>query len=285
MFGKPEEKHLNKDWTVKEWRNPRKNDVVLDTLGNFGLVVRTKGDMLMRNLWVESADGELIWEDASPKDFSLCTHQQTREFYLAYKEKKGWLRDRIYSVAGKDHPLLLIDMEYNLVNQEMVYVFRDLCATEKKFFKTLKESLVSFVEGDFHDAAIAAFIEDETSSLRYRIDLQLSDRGESYHEKGWSVSGSSFTVGEEEQAKEEIERWLAKMKIRRIASVLSKMPVTVEAEVAISEEGELYTREFTGYSGQPAIFNSKVSAGIAIAVLPAETWKKALLSDIDTYIV
>jgi hypothetical protein len=278
-----EEKQINKDWTIKEWRNPRKNDVVIDPLGEFGLVVLSKGDHIIRNLWVENIDGDITWENVPPKDFTLCTQKQTREFYLKYKEKKGWHRGKIYTVVDKDYPLLLIDMEYDLYKQEMVYVFRDLSSPEKKFFKTLNESLLSFVEGDFQLAADAAFIEDDLCSLRYRIDLQLIDRGEAFHEKGWNVSGSSLLIAEQEQAQEEIDRWLARMKIRRVASVLSKMPMGIISEVALSEQGELYARESTGYCGQPAIFNSKVAAGIAIATLPAEVWKKALLSDIDNY--
>lgn len=280
-----EEKQINRDWTIKEWRNPRKNDVVIDPMGEFGLVVRSKGDHIVRNLWIENLDGDITWEDVPPKDFSLCTQKQTREFYLKYKEKKGWHRGTVYTAAGKDYPLLLIDMEYDLMNQEMVYVFRDLCSPEKKFFKTLKESLLSFIPGDFQAASSVAFLEDSSSSLRYRIDLQLIDRGEEFHTNGWSVSGSSLSIAEQEQAQEEIDRWLGRMKIRRVASVLSKMPLATPAEVALSEQGELFVREATGNCGQPAVFNSKVAAGIALSTLSHDTWKKVLLSDVDNYML
>ena len=279
-----QEKQINRDWTLKEWRNPRKNDVVQDSEGQLGIVVRTKGDphTIYRNIWVESIDGELIWEDANPKDFELCSHRQTRDFYLLYKERKGWKVGTVFTITGKDHPLLLVDMEYDLVNQEMVYVFKDLCSPTEKFFKTLKEHLISPIEGEFQDIASSAFIEDETSSLRYKLEVQLVDRGEKFHE-GWSVSGSSIFFGEEELAREEIERWVAKMKVRRIASVLSKITPASASHVVISDDGELYIREVEESCGQPAIFKSKVAAGIAIAVLSKETWLLALENNIDGY--
>jgi hypothetical protein len=281
------EKQIKQDWTLREWRNPRKNDVVIDSLGQLGFVISTKSipNSIERNLWVENVDGEIVWENVSPKEFQLASHDQTRKFYLAYKERKGWKRGKVYCVANRDHPLLLVDMEYDLVNQEMVYVFKDLTSSEEKFLKTMKEELIEKIEGDSQEAAEAAFLEDESSSLRYAIDVNIIDRGESFHKVGWSVSGGALKFGEIELAMAEIQRWVSRMKIRRVASVLSKTSNSSYAEVSITESGNLFVRDFSGDSGQPAVFNSKISAGIAIATIPIETWRNALSNDIDTYMI
>jgi hypothetical protein len=283
MFTQPE-KQINKDWTIKEWRNPRKNDVVIDTQGEVGIVTVThKTDGFERNLTIENIDGEVIYENVSPKSFSSCSHTQTREFFLQYKDKKGWKRGYVYKLVGKDVPLLLIDMEYSFINQEMLYVFKNLSSSEKQYFKTSNEKLLEHLEV-YQEIANSAFIEDDTCSLRYKAEFNLVDKGKGYHEK-WSVSGSAVHFGEIEVAQEEILRWVAKMKIRRLASVLSKMPKGIEAEIAITEDNEIYAKPFSHMIGQPAIFNSLVSAGIAINSLNVETWKLALQSDIDNYMM
>lgn len=279
------EKQINRDWTLKEKRFPRKNDVVIDPAGEYGFVIKSKGDFLARNLWVENVDGILLWEDVPSEGFELCNHEHTRDFYLKYKEKKGWLRNEIYKLKDKDFPLLLIDMEYDLVNQEMVYVFRDLTSQDIKYVKTLNEAILEFVSEETRMLAKSAFIEDSSSSLRYKVNIALSDKGEEYHEQGWSVSGGSLSFGEFELANDEINRWAHRMKIRRIASVLSNEQITTKSEIAISESGELYIRDFTGNSGQPGVFNSKVAAALALTVIPKEIWRSALGYQHDTYML
>jgi hypothetical protein len=256
--------------------------VVIDAEGNLGVVVRTEGpNMLRRMLWVEDEGGEEVWRNEPPEHFRLANKDQTRRFYESYKKRKGWEVGRVYKVKDRDYPLLLHEFEFDLVNQAMLYVFRDLNTPEEKFLRTMNEDNVEFVPEWEREATLSAFVKDATSRLDH--DLQLSIHRDPTYAAGWSVSGKAFSFESKENAEAEMEKWANQLRIRRVASVLQTAEPGDKSQINMSPEGNLYIAKFEHTCGQPAVFVSRVAAAHALVFLGEEAWKSALKSEIDKY--
>ena len=52
-------KQINRDWTLREDRTPRRKDVVIDSNDVFGVVVKTEGSFGERLLTIENINGDL----------------------------------------------------------------------------------------------------------------------------------------------------------------------------------------------------------------------------------
>lgn len=273
-------KQINKDWTLREDRTPRKKDVVIDPNFLLGVVVNTEGEFNRKKLWVEDNHGNEIYSGEPSDLFKVANREQTVSFYLDYKKNTGWVKGRIYSVKGKDYPLCLVDMGYDLVKQEMLYVFRDLTSPTLKHFKTLNESLVDPIDSWYYEVA-SNFFSSDASILSHKIEISLHQIEP--QPSAWAVTGSAFAFPSQDVAESEIKKWIDRMKIRRAASALSLAPKTSLSGVAISEDGFLYVTDFDTVVGQPGFFNSKVAAAVALVALGEPTWINALQVDLDSY--
>jgi hypothetical protein len=273
-------KQINKDWTLREDRTPRKKDVVIDTNFLLGVVTKSEGEFNKKKLWVEDIQGNEIYTAEPAEAFRVANRDQTVSFYMEYKNNTGWLKGRIYTVKGKDYPLQLVDLGYDLVKQEMLYVFRDLTSPTLKHFKTLDESLVDPIDSWYYETAANMF-SGEGSVLNHKVEIALREL--STEPGAWTVAGSAFNFPSREVAENEIQKWIDRMKIRRAASVFSLAPKTSLSGVAISQDGFLYVTNFGDMSGQPGIFNSKVAAAVALVALGETVWANALQLDLDSY--
>lgn len=274
-------KQINRDWTLREERIPRRKDVVTDADGNLCIVVKSEGDFTGRLLWLEDVQGQEIYSCENFKNFRLANTQQTRDFYLSYKKNLGWIPGRIYTIKNKDYPLLLVSMDYDLVKQEMLYVFRDLNTSDSKFLKTLDESLLDKIPEWYHHIKQIAFSEDSSSLLVNHLKIELEERDPIINM--WSVSGSELSFSTRDEAEAEVAKWRDRLKIRRISSVLSMTEKKKSSMVAFGEEGFLFITDFEMNSGQPAVFNSRVDAAVALMSLGEATWMNALTISSDRY--
>lgn len=275
-------KQINRDWTLKESSKlPRKNNVVIDVEGNLGVVVKTAGDMVKREIWVEDENGQEIHTKEKPEHFRFANHEQTRSFYLNYKKNKGWEIGKVYSLRGKDYPLLLEDLEYDLSHQDMMYVFRDLNESTPKFFRTLDESLIEHVQPWEQEAVLGSFVKDLTSRLDHDVEVNIRVNPE--FSAGWSVSGRSFSFDSEFHADQEIKKWIDRMRVRRVASVLQTVKKGELSQISLSEDGNLYVSPFKENNGQPAVFISRVAAALALIFLGEDIWRNSLEIHMDKY--
>jgi len=275
---------INKDWSLREWHTPRLNDILLDDDQNLCIVTRVEGTY-KKKIWVEDINGNTLYENVSADTFSLASFEQTYDFYIPYRKNKGWENGKVFTVKDKDYPLILQGMEYDRLRHKMLYVFLDINTPERKFFKTQKEDLIEFIPDYMYELAKSSFISDDTSSLRYKLQISIEDKGEEFHEDGWSVSGGALEFGEIEIALSEIEKLKNRKRIRRIASVLSKCDKRTISEISLNDDGEPYISAYTKNSGQPGLFNSRIAAAIAISILGSDILKNALSYDLDTYLI
>lgn len=273
-------KQINKDWTLREDRTPRKKDVVIDTNFLLGVVTKTEGEFGKKKLWVEDVQGNEIYTAEPAEGFRVANREQTVSFYADYKNNTGWIKGRIYTVKNKDYPLLLVDLGYDLMKQEMLYVFRDLTSPSLKHFKTLDESLVEPIDEWYYQAASNIFSSD-SSIHSHKIHISIEEVP--VEPSSWTVSGSAFSFPNRDIAESEIQKWIDRMKIRRAASVLGMAPSTSPACISISYDGFLFVADVKELVGQPAIFNSKVAAAVSLIALGEPVWANALQVEIDKY--
>lgn len=163
-------KQINRDWTLREDRTPRKKDVVIDSNDVFGVVTKTTGSFGERLLWVENINGDEIYSGVQTDGFRIGNREQTTEFFLEYKKNKGWKNGRVYTVKDKDYPLQLIDMKYDLIKQDMLYVFRDLTSRVVKYVKTQDEDLVQSLPDEMYNIS-----SDDSSDVIQRIAKIAND--------------------------------------------------------------------------------------------------------------
>lgn len=243
--------------------------------------MRTEGDLVRRMLWVEDAAGEEIHSREEPEQFRIANKDQTREFYVRYKQRQGWQIGKVYTLRDRDYPLLLIDFEFDLVSQSMLYVFCDLNDPTAKLLKTHNEEILEFVEKWEEEATLSSFVADETCRLDHEVTVSITR--DPAKAAGWSVSGRSFSFESSEKANREIQCWIDRMRVRRVASVLQTAKQGTPAQVTLSSEGNLYITSFEKLCGQPAIFVSRTAAALALVFLGEKTWKSALGTSLDSY--
>jgi hypothetical protein len=274
-------KQINRDWTLREERIPRRKDVVFDSAGNLCIVTKTEGEFSKRYIYAEDISGEEIYAREISSSFRIATVEQTKNFYLSYKKNLGWIKKRIYTVAGKDYPLQLVDMDYDLIKQEMFYVFKDLNVPEQKFLRTLNESLVEKLPDWQHESAQIFNRTEPDSAFTHLINVQIEEI--SPEQNGWNVSGSEMSFTHRDLAEMEVRSWRSRLLAKRFAAVFSMSEKKCDAVVSMGEDGFLYVKEISDRIGQPAIFNSRVEAALAIVSLGEAVWADILNIELDKY--
>ena len=276
-----DQRRFNPDWSIREERLPRKNDVVIDTDSVIGVVVRTEGEFGHKRVWVEDRTGEEIHSGSHSKLFRIANRDTTVNFYSEYKINKGWTKGTVFNIKGRDYPLMLSHMEYSMMKQTMLYVFRDLNVPELKYFQTFNEDLIEIAPQWMMDAVSSGFLHDRDSILSNEIKILLEEK--EVPDNAWNIAGNELLFPDRDTAEAEILKWKNRLKIRRAASVLSKAPKTKDAVIAIGEDGFLYVTDFLQNIGQPGVFNSRLAAAVALSILGDYTVMSALTYDIDTF--
>ena len=278
-----DKKRVKPDWTLAEWRCPVRNDVIIDDEKNMFFVTKVSGDISERLLWASDIFGNVVYEGVRADEFTVADARSTENFHDQYRQNIGWKPGKIFTVKDKDYPLRLKALEYDTKRRKTFYVFEDINTPDFKLFKTHKEEILDIAPDDMYAVAYSAFHEDDTSSLRYQLLFDIIDRGEEFH-NGWSVSGSSMQFGEKEQAENEIEKFMYRNVLRRLASAFSMYPKSRTVQFSINED-RVFIEEFKFYTGQPALFNSRTIAGVVLEYLGDDKIKKALSYEHDTYML
>lgn len=230
-------KQINRDWTLRGDRSPRRKDVVIDENGIIGVVIKSEGDLRRRKLWVNNVNNDQIYIGEPFGTFKICNREQTSDFFIEYKTNMGWIKNRIYKIRGKDYPLQLIDLKYDLIKQDMLYVFKDLTSPVVKYVKTHSESLVENIPLWLHE-------------IEHYDSLPTLD-----HEHRF------------------------KFKLAELINILESTAKISPSMIAINiHDNTLYIVEVEHYCGQPAIFNSKIAAAVALSVFGEQAWLSILHS-------
>ena len=198
-------KRLNSDWTIREDRIPRKNDVVFDHDSVICLVTESAGEFGRKTLKLEDVNGKLVHQSAPASSVRIANSEHTKKFFEDHSKNTGWIRNRIYNVSGADYPMQLVELTYDTVKQKVLYMFRDMNVPEVKYVKTHDRSLVEKIPDWLYECTEFPFSADDSSKLSNEILISIRENPR--NENSWSVAGSSFAFPSRESALAEIDRW------------------------------------------------------------------------------
>lgn len=266
-------------WREKEWRIPRKGEVVKDTEGTLGIVTRTEGTLVKRNLWVSNVSGTEMYTDSPAELFNLADLHTSKQFHIDRLKLKGFHEGCICQFKDKDDiPLELIHIEWNSLYVTPCLWLKDLRSFEESIFKTEDENTLSPFDSSF--PPLETILSNIDSGLKYRIDLKLIE----VQKPGWSSCGSIWEFKEQESAINEIECWKSRLKIRRVASVINanwsiKFPCW---SIDISQDLNFRVKKIESFNGSCAYFPSALHAAIALKNVPKSDWEKSFYTSQDS---
>lgn len=268
------------NWREKTWRIPRKGEVVRDNDGNLGIVTRSSGTLIKRQLWISNVNGTEIYTEEEAEHFYIVDLDIAKKFHLERLSIKGFKEGTICRLNDNDDvPLELIYIEWNAVRQIPILWLKDLREFEDNILKTDNESIIS--QFNLNMPSIDAIFSTEDSGLKWRLQVNLIEVDRS----GWAGSGSPWEFSSKESALEEVENWKARLKIRRVASVVnSNWKVQFPCwTVELLEKDIMLARvkPVTVYSGAPVYFPTAAHAATALKMLSIEDWQKSFVSSHD----
>jgi hypothetical protein len=259
-------------WREKEWKLPRKGEVVKDPDGNLGWVLRSEGTLTKRILWIEDVKGCEIYSGEPAEMFECVENQIASDFHKERYSLKGFRIGALCSYRGdRDVPLEILQMDWSFLRDKMIFCLKDLRNFRGEVMKTENDSnLVIF---DENYPSLQEIVSSEDTGLKYRIDVFLAEKDS----QGWTNTGSPWEFHDKESALKEVESWRSRLLVRRVSSVLSshwKVSFPCWTVEAILEEGEFLTRvkRVEALSGAPGYFETASHASLAMKLVPPQDW-------------
>lgn len=268
-------------WREKEWRIPRKGDVVKDHDGNLGIVTGSLGTLTKRRLWVSNVNDTEIHTDEYAELFNIVELDVAKKFHIQRLDIKGFREGSLCMFKNSTEiPLEVIHIEWNSVRAIPILWLQDLRSYDDNILKT--EHVESLSPFDLNFPPIDTIFSSEDSGLKWRLEVNLVE----VERPGWAGSGSPWEFSSKEKALEEVENWKSRLQIRRVSSVINSswninFPCwTIEL---IEREGKTLSRvkNVDSYNGFPGYFPTALHAATALKLLPLETWKRAFISSQD----
>jgi hypothetical protein len=269
------------EWREQEWRIPRKGEVVRDSDGNLGRVLRSEGTLLKRKLWIADEKGTEIYSEEDAENFQLVDAPTTHDFQLRRYELMGYRVGRICSYKGNTNiPLEILQLDWNPVRYKMTVCLKDCREFRSEIMKTEERTLIIPFGEDF--PPVETIFSATDSGLKYRVEVNLVEKDR----EGWAGVGSPWEFFTSEDALNEVENWKARLMIRRVASVLNsewKIQFPCWTIDAIHDNGEFLTRvkEVNSLNGSPGYFRTALHAALATTMIKPEIWSRALCSSQD----
>lgn len=269
------------EWREKEWRIPRKGEVVRDHDGNLGIVTGSLGTLTKRKLWVSNVNDTEIHTEEDAELFNVVGLDVAKNFHIQRLDKKGFREGSLCMFKNSTEiPLEVIHIEWNAARAIPILWLQDLRSYDDNILKT--DNIESLSPFDLNFPPIDAIFSLEDSGLKWRLEINLVE----VERPGWAGSGSPWEFSSKESALEEVENWKARLKIRRVSSVINsswkiKFPCwTIEI---LEKDDKILSKVklIDSYSGFPAYFSTALHAATALKLLPLETWKRAFISSQD----
>jgi hypothetical protein len=263
------------DWREKEWKLPRKGDVVKDPDGNLGRVLRSEGTLTKRNLWIVDLKDCEIYSNEPAEMFEVVDNIIASDFHKERYGLKGFKVGALCSYKqDSDIPLEILQLDWSFLRDKMILCLRDLREFNGVVMKTENDYNLEPFNQEY--PPLDEIYSIENSGLKWRLDVFLAEK----ENEGWANCGSPWEFFSKEDAIKEVERWKARLSIRRVASVLSshwKVSFPCWTVEAIIVENEIQTRvkKINASSGAPGYFQTALHASTAMKMISLETWLKA----------
>lgn len=273
-------------WKEKEWKVPRKGDVVKDLDGNIGVVSKTQGILNDRILWVEDEKFTEIYSGELSSQFTKVEVEEVSNFYMKRYELQGFKLGALCSFKGdREIPLEIIKLEWNFLRNKMIIGLKDLREFDSQIMKTENDSLLEIFEDDY--PPIENMYNSHSSNLKYRLEVNLIEK----ESNSWENTGSPWEFLNKQDAIDEVEAWKSRLKVRRVSSVLSShwkisFPCwTVEAKKDIS--GKILTRvkRIDNPNGSPGYFETALHASLAMKLVSEKDWQNCFFFSQDGPII
>ena len=267
-------------WSEKEWRNPKRGEVVRDEDGNLGVVTLTQGDLNKRRLWVSNVSGTEIHTGAESEKFDLVDRHVTRKFHLERMSIKGLKEGALCSFNGNlDVPLEIMAIEWNGIKDIPLFCLRDMREVVDNIFKTYDENLIKVF--DLNLPPLEGMFSKEDSGLKWRLQVDLVE----VQNPGWSGCGSPWEFRRKEDALTELENWRSRLLIRRVASVInSDWKIQFPCwSIEMMNESSFRIKRVDALVALPVYFPSALHAATAIKLVPVEHWNRVFMDSYDEF--
>ena len=269
-------------WVEKEWRVPRRGEVVMSEDYVIGRVINVHGTIGAKLLDIENIEGVEIFTNVPADTFNLVGAKQSRDFQYARVAKLGLVKGAICTLSNDlNVPLEIIETRWIEWNLKLEIWVRDLRSYEDNIFHAKNEhSLTPFNLNLPPKEVLFSTID---SNLKWRIQVFLEEK----ESLGWAPTGDQWSFGDRDDALDEIDAWNAKLKIRRIASLINNTwkPKFNKNEIAYTIEMMLKDSQpqariiaIKSYTGAPAYFPTPCHAALALNYLGIQEWFKYIFA-------
>lgn len=270
-----------REWREKEWRIPRRGEIVRDHDGNLGRVSHTKGTLRERKIWVENVNGTEIHSEVDSEDFQIVSLEETADFQLRRYELLGYRIGTICTFKGDSAvPLEIVQMNWNHVRYAMTFCLKDLRKFNSEIMRTDSESSIPLFPEEI--VPVETIFSNSDSGLKWRLEVNLVEK----NRDGWASCGSPWEFLTKEDALAEVESWRSRLKIRRVSSVLAgdwsvKFPCWGVDAVMI--DNIIFTRVklLESLNGSPGYFRTAIHAARAMQIVPKSDWLNSLACNQD----
>lgn len=267
-------------WREKEWRIPRKGEVVKDAYGNLGIVTKSQGTFTKRNLYVSNVNGTEIYTNEPAESFFVVELDVAKKFHIERLSLKGFKEGALCTLVGKDIPLEIIHIEWNPVRAIPILWLKDLRKFEDNIFKTDNETILSIFDLNF--PPIEAIFSSYDSGLKWRLEVNLIE----VDRPGWTNVGSPWEFKQKQDALNEVENWKSRLKVRRVSSVINSnwkisFPCWTVDSFFNEQKFLLRVKKIESSIGFPCYFPTALHAATALKMIPKEDWQKVFISSQD----
>jgi hypothetical protein len=268
-------------WREKDWRIPLKGELVKDKDGIVGIVTRTIGTVSKRHVWVNDIHDNEIHDGAPSEHFEILDVTELKKFQLQRLENKHNISvgTICYLYNDVNLPFKIILLEWNDLYQRP-FIWLD---NQKEFDQSIIkiDNIDHITPFDLNIPPIEQFFSNENSKLNWRLDINLI---ESTLNDGWGVNGNEWRFSSKDSAMKEFNNWSARLKIRRICSVIAGdwKPQFPCWTIEMNTDQQFRVCEVKSFSGFPAYFKTATHAAYALSHIPNGLWLNAYDTSIDS---
>lgn len=255
-------------WVEKEWRAPRKSEVVKDIDGNLGWVFRTEGPLTSKKIWVWNENDVEIHTAEDSRNFEIVDIETSSEFQKRRYDKKGYRVGALCCYKGNPNvPLQILQVDWNPVRYKMTVCLKDLRQFESEVMKTEEDDLIIPYRSEY--PPLDSILSNYDTGLKWRLDVSLIEKDS----PSWTNCGSVWEFFSKEDALQEVEIWKSRLLVRRVASVIcADWKIAFPCWTVEYLEGKLKVSQVDKYTGAAGYFPTAIQASIAMLMIPVDRW-------------
>jgi hypothetical protein len=256
-------------WVEKEWRVPRKSEVVRDIDGNLGWVFKTEGPLNSKKIWVWNENDVEIYTAEDSQNFEIADHDTSAAFQKRRYNNKGYRIGALCCYKGNANiPLQILQMDWNPVRYKMTVCLKDLRKFDSEIMKTEDDELIVPYHENF--PPIESILSNYDTGLKWRLEINLIEKDS----PSWTNCGSVWEFFHQEDAMRELSIWKSRMLIRRVASVLNAdWKISFPCWTVEYLNDKLRVVQVDNYTGAPGYFSNATKAAMALNMIPLEEWR------------